>query len=87
MVYPHPLNVLEDVNRIHGRIASIPSQIDCFSGAVRKNAVHASALENWSMALRGTSAAGARWLFLLTFFFFFYTIIHGLLYLSIGVHE
>ena len=38
--------------------------------AAKKNAVHASAVENYSTAFRGTCAAGARWLFLL----FFYTI-------------
>ena len=53
----------------------------CLSGASKlarrqrgeKDAVRASAVENSSTALRGTSVAGARWLFLLTFFFFFYT--------------
>ena len=36
-----------------------------------KNAVRASAVENWS----GPSAAVARFLFLLTFFFFSYTLL------------
>ena len=31
--------------------------------------------DNWSTALRGHSAEGARWLFLLKFFLFFYTIL------------
>ena len=43
--------------------------------AARKIVVRASAVENWSTALRGLSAAGARWLILLTFLFFFYTIL------------
>ena len=37
----------------------------------RKNAFRATAVENWSPALRGPSAAEARWLiFLISFFFF-----------------
>ena len=40
-----------------------------------KNAIRASAVENLSTAQRGSSAAGARWLFSPTFFFFFYTIL------------
>ena len=35
----------------------------------------ASAVENWSTALRGPSAVGAWWLIFLTFFFLFYTIL------------
>ena len=42
---------------------------------VRKNDFRASAVENWTSALRGPSAMGAWWLFLLTFFFFFYIIL------------
>ena len=37
--------------------------------AARKNAVRASAVENWSTALRGPSAWGARSLFLHNFFY------------------
>ena len=55
----------------------------CLSGAAKpsrrqrgeKNAYHASAVENWSTALRVPSAAGAWWLILLTFFLSFYTIL------------
>ena len=32
-------------------------------------------VENWSTALHGLNAEGARWLFLQKFFFFFYTIL------------
>ena len=35
-----------------------------------KNAVRASAVENWSTALRGPSPVRARWLIMPTFFFF-----------------
>ena len=43
--------------------------------AAIKNAILASAVENWSTALRGPSAEGARWLFFFKIFFFFYTIL------------
>ena len=49
----------------------------CLSAA-RNNAVRASTVENWSTALRGPSAARARWLILLTFSSFpiqYYTIL------------
>ena len=46
--------------------------MDPVYSAARKNAVRASALKNKSSALRGPSAMGARWLFLLTFYFFFF---------------
>ena len=39
--------------------------------AVRKIAVRASAVENWISALRGPSAAGARWFFFAHFFLLF----------------
>ena len=42
---------------------------------MRKNAVRAGALENWTTAPRVSSVVGARWLFLLTLLFFFYTIL------------
>ena len=42
-------------------------------GPRRSELVHASAVENWSIALCGLSAAGAWWLILLTFLFFFFT--------------
>ena len=55
----------------------------CLSGAVKlarrqrgeKNAIHAGAVENWSIALRGLIASGGRWLIFLTFFLFFCTIL------------
>ena len=43
--------------------------------AARKNAVRGSAVENGSTALCSPSAARARWLFLLSSFFFSYTIL------------
>ena len=50
-------------------ILSLPASV------ARQNSRGDSAVENWSTALRGPSAVRARWLFLRTFFFFFYTII------------
>ena len=52
--------------------ASVARQNSRWGSAARKNAVRASSVENWSTVLRGSSAAGTQWLFLLTFFIFFF---------------
>ena len=65
LLEPLSYNTASSVARRNSRGAS----------AARKNAIRASVVENWSTALCGPSAAGARWLFSPTFFFFFYTIL------------
>ena len=60
---------------IHILPASVARRNSRGDSAGRKNALRASALKNWSTALRCPSAARARWLILTSFFLFSYTIL------------